>query len=380
MAKRRLAGTVKDQVGRRYEEALVRLLPAPKAKKPGPGVAPKVEATDDGGDFSLDLSDEIRWPEGDYRLEVFHDELIGLAKRQTVKLGAGKIELDPQQNPTGVLLTGIAKNQVSHRAGIIFMIFMFALLGVSIWLYLSLHGDDALRSRISAAPPINRDLSTMVATARSQVAPGQIGPDSLVADSLKSAREIYDGLASSEPGLFGARKQNVISSLFAQADKANAARQVRELEGVLVSLDTALREPSDPFFWSHYPGNMLEVAFWALGATLIRLLFNAGNFLRKRCFHKHAIAHHVSLIVTAPLLAVLIAFVLSLVDINLGLGDRAIQIDLSNVAISILVGAIIGLAPWGAWEFMQDLADTLFRNLSKLVSSDDANASDGEGS
>jgi hypothetical protein len=29
---------------------------------------------------------------------------------------------------------------------------------------------------------------------------------------------------------------------------------------------------------------------------------------------------------------------------------------------------------------MQDLADTLFRNLSKLVSSDDANASGGDGS
>ena len=172
----------------------------------------------------------------------------------------------------------------------------------------------------------------------------------------------------------------MISSLFDQADEANAAEQVDQLTVVLVSLDAALREPSDPFFWSHYPGNMLEVVFWALGATLIRLLFNAGNFLRKRCFHKNAIAHHVSLIVTAPLLAVLIAFVLSLVDINLGLGNRAIQIDLSNVAISILVGAIIGLSPWGAWEFMQDLADTLFRNLSKLVSSDDANASGGEGS
>jgi hypothetical protein len=343
-------------------------------------VAPTVEATDDGGDFSLDLSDEIRWPAGDYRLEVFHDELMGLAKRQTVKLSTGKIELDPQQNPTGVLLTGIAKNQVSHRAGIIFMIFMLALLGISIWFYLSLHGDDALRSRISASPPINRDLSAMVATARSQVDPGQIGPESLVADSLKSAKEIYEGLASSEAGLFDARKQTVISSLFDQADEANAAEQADQLTVVLVSLDAALREPSDPFFWSHYPGNMLEVVFWALGATLIRLLFNAGNFLRKRCFHKNAIAHHVSLIVTAPLLAVLIAFVLSLIDINLGLGDRAVRIDLSNVAISILVGAIIGLSPWGAWEFMQDLADTLFRNLSKLVSSDDANASGGDGS
>jgi len=378
MAERKLAGTVEDQVGRRYEEALVRLSPAPKAEKPGPGVVPEVAPTDDDGDFNLDLSSETRWPEGDYRLEVFHDELMGLARRQTVKLSAGKIELDPQQKPTGVRLTGIAKNQVSHRAGIIFMIFMFALLGISIWLYLSLHADDALRSRISASPPINRDLNAMVATARSQVAPDQIGPESLVADSLTSAKEIYSGLVSAEAGLFDARKQTVISALFAQAEKANAAKQIDQLEGVLVSLDIALRVPSDPFFWSHYPGNLLEVVFWALAATLIRLLFNAGNFLRKRCFHKNAIAHHVSLIVTAPILAVLIAFVLSLVDINLGLGDRAVQIDLSNVAISILVGAIIGLAPWGAWEFMQDLADTLFRNLSKLVSSDDA--SGGEAS
>jgi len=91
--------------------------------------------------------------------------------------------------------------------------------------------------------------------------------------------------------------------------------------------------------------------------------------------HKNAIAHHVSLIVTAPLLAVLIAFVLSLVNISLGLGGRAVSLDLSNVAISILVGAIIGLSPWGAWEFMQDLADALFRKLSSPFSRNDTDPS-----
>jgi len=377
MAERILSGTVEDQISVRYEKALVRLAPDPKAEKPGTGVAPDVEATDDDGDFEFDLSSETRWPEGDYRLEVFHEGLMGLAKPQSVKLSTGKIELEPEQDPSGARLTAVARNQVSHRAGVIFMIFMFVLLGLSIWLYLSLHDNDALRSRISASPPINRDLSAMVETAHSQVALGETGPESLVSESLRSAKEIYDGLASSEAGLFDARKQTVISSLFAQADKANAANEVSGLNGVLVSLDMALREPSDPFFWSHYPGNLLEVVFWALGATLIRLLFNSGNFLRKRCFYKNAIAHHVSLIVTAPILAVLIAFVLSLVDINLGLGDRAVQIDLSNVAISILVGAIIGLAPWGAWKFMQDLADALFNKLSTLFSSSDADVSGG---
>jgi hypothetical protein len=379
MAERRLSGTVEDQVRRRYEDALVRLAPTPKAEQPGPGVKAKIKATDDDGDFDIDLSDETRWPEGDYRLEVFHDELIGLERRQAVMLSAGKIELDPPQKVTAVRLTAIAKNQVSQRSGIIFMAFMFALLGISIWLYLSLHDNDALRSRISASPPVNRDLNAMVATARDQVAPDQVGPGTLVADSLKAAKDIYDALVSSEEGIFDARKQTVISTLFAQAEKANAAKNSAQLKGVLASLDLALREPSDAFFWNHYPGNLLEVVFWALGATLIRLLFNSGNYLRKRCFHKNAIAHHISLIVTAPILAVLIAFVLSLVDINLGLGERAVRIDLSNVAFSILVGAVIGLAPFGAWEFMQDLADALFRNLSKLVSNNDDDASVEEG-
>jgi len=375
MAKRQLEGTVEDQAGRRYEEALVRLLHAPKAKQPGAGVAPEVVPTDDNGGFRLDLSDEIRWPEGDYRLEVFHDELMGLAKRQTVKLSAGKIEFDPQQNPAGVQLTGIAKNQVAHRAGIIFMIFMFGLLGITVWGYLALHQNDALRSRISASPPINQDLSAMLANARDQAVLGPIGPETLVASSLKSTTEIYNGLVSSDAVLFDARKQTVISSLFAQAGAANDAKQVKELEGILVSLDAALREPSDPFFWSHYPGNLLEVVFWALGATLIRLLFNTGNYLRRRRFQKNAIAQHFSLIVTAPLLAVLIAFVLSLVNVSLGLGGRAVSLDLSNVAISILVGAIIGLSPWAAWESMQDLADALFRKLSSPFSRKDTGPS-----
>jgi hypothetical protein len=52
-----------------------------------------------------------------------------------------------------------------------------------------------------------------------------------------------------------------------------------------------------------------------------------------------------------------------------------VSLDLSNVAISILVGAIIGLSPWAAWEFMQDLADALFRKLSALFSKGDSGAS-----
>jgi len=375
MAKRELIGTVQDPNGRRYQDALVRLSPVLKAKQPDPGVAPEVAPTDDNGDFGLDLSDENRWPQGDYRLEVFHDRLMGLAIRQTVKLSGGKIELNPQQSPTRVLLTAIAKNQVSDRAGVVFMIFMFGLLGITIWGYLALHQNDALRSRVSASPPINRDLSAMVENARNQAELGPIGPETLVASSLKSADEIYNGLVSTDAGLFDARKQTVVSSLFVQALVANKAKRVKDLKGVLVSLDAALREPSDPFFWSHYPGNLLEVVFWALGATLIRLIFNAGNYLRRRSFQKDAIAQHFALIVTAPILAVLIAFVLSLVNISLGLGGRAVSLDLSNVAISILVGAIIGLAPWGAWEFMQDLADALFRKLSALFSNSEAGTS-----
>jgi len=52
-----------------------------------------------------------------------------------------------------------------------------------------------------------------------------------------------------------------------------------------------------------------------------------------------------------------------------------VSLDLSNVAISILVGAIIGLSPWGAWEFMQDLADALFRKLSSPFSRNDTDPS-----
>jgi hypothetical protein len=363
MSKRTLAGTVEDRTGRRYEGVLVRLAPASGDTAPTSPVSAAVTTTDDDGDFDFDLSDHQRWPEGQYVIDVFHNELSHPVRRPIVTLGADEITLESGNDPSALRLTAVAGNQVSQGIGLWFMAALIVLLGLSVSVYMHLHHRDDLRPRLSPAPPIDHDLSAMVVATLDHVRQGPLSPTSPAAGSLAATKRVFDDLVAADSTLFDQHKQVVVNTLFDQADQELAAHHEDRLSDVLARLDGALREPSDPFFWQHYPGNLVEVLFWALGATLIRHLFRTGSYLRRRRFYSNAIAQHVALIVSIPILAVLFAFLLSLIQIDLGMGDQAIRLDLSNVAISILVGAIIGLSPWAAWDFLNSLGDRLFRKL-----------------
>jgi hypothetical protein len=65
-------------------------------------------------------------------------------------------------------------------------------------------------------------------------------------------------------------------------------------------------------------------------------------------------------------MAVLIAFVLSFVNIDFKLGESGVSFDLSHVTASIVIAALVGLAPWRASEFLGNLADLFFEKLGRL--------------
>ena len=83
------------------------------------------------------------------------------------------------------------------------------------------------------------------------------------------------------------------------------------------------------------------------------------------CFHRHAIGHHISLIFTIPILALVISFVISLINIDIKVGQIPLPLNLTDVRIAIIVAVLIGLAPWHARDFLGDLADALFKKLGK---------------
>jgi hypothetical protein len=190
--------------------------------------------------------------------------------------------------------------------------------------------------------------------------------EAMVGESLKTARKIFADLQKSLAGLLDADQVAALDGLFAQADAALEAGAVDALDATLDRLLKQIEEERELFLWEDMPGRLLEVMFWALAATLLRLIFNAGNYLYKGSFLKSAIPQHLALLVIIPVVAVLIAFVLTLVSVDLKVGDTALKLDMSNILIAIVVAALIGLAPWRSWNFLHKLADLLFTSLAGL--------------
>ena len=353
---RNLKGTVEDKAGRRYQAATVRL--------EGEKVAPAFASTNSDGDFEFDLSDQERWPSGDYDLMVFHEDLQTPSRPLSVKL-------EGNESPKEQEITLVAKQHVSWEWGIGFLIAMFVALACFLGLYFYLHTDPGFDSWKTSS--FDADLSQMVGVATKQAelladtSTGGGGSATAVVDSIQVAQTMFTDLRKTNENLFSPEKAAVVESLLEQAIEAGETDHAFRLL-TLKELESALIDRS-AFFWSFYPWRLLEVLFWALTATLIRLIFNTGWYLYQRCFYSNAIPHHLALIVTVPILAVLIAFVLSLVRIDIQVSDVELDLDLTNVTISILVGALIGLAPWKAWDFMRDLADIFFQKLRNTISS-----------
>lgn len=357
---RKLEGTVQARrTKKRYEGATVRLEPKEKTGDLK-DVEPDFCDTDDDGDFQLDVSDEKKWPPGEYTLTAFHPDASLGPVEKTIKLEAGKqpafqwIELpDPE---------------ISNRRGVFFFFVLVLALGSLIYGYIYLHWTYH-----DEPTSINEELTSVVELALTQAALTQadeasaLDSSSLVLQTVADAESLFVPLRQ-DTTLFSAARAQRVEGMFGQAQTAIVSGKAPELKTVLENLHEATFRPASPFFWETDPLRLLEIILWALGATLLRLVLRTGNYIKRRTFYKHAILNHLSLVVTVPLLALLIAFVLSLVDVSLSLSDVELKLDMSNVYISIVVASLIGIAPWEAWDFVEALADRLFGALTRLVS------------
>lgn len=378
MSKRKLIGKVADNSGKAQGAAEVWLS--------APGVATAKATTREDGSFAFELGDEF--PAGGYRLEALPTEQA---------LGKGlEVELQEDGPPAPVLVTVQSRGAVSAFAGWAFLLATIAALALVAAVYLDLHGFDAAEVR-SGAPStparskaISADLSSILAIAKEQVgqaarqiedasdltgeelaeATQEALESSMAMDSLAAAEGIFADLVDRRLGTLDASKVAAIEALFAQAKESGEAGDLTAFEAAVGHLETSAREPEEPFFWSERPQILLECLFWALAATLIRLIFRSGYYIYKRRFLATAIAHHLAVAVAVPILALLIGFFLSLVKVSLSLSEAELVLDMSNVYIVILVAALIGFSPWKAWDFMQGLADLLFRKLGEIFKSD----------
>jgi len=108
-------------------------------------------------------------------------------------------------------------------------------------------------------------------------------------------------------------------------------------------------------FWGEDPWKFLEVIFWAMAGILALLILRTGSSLRWGRFYPEVIFLEIAGMVTIPLLALVLVWLLSLVTLELNfVGDTSLVVDLSNPQLLAAVSFLIGSQPWAAWRLLQE--------------------------
>ena len=116
------------------------------------------------------------------------------------------------------------------------------------------------------------------------------------------------------------------------------------------------------FLWGQEPFRFLEVLFWAMAGVFVDKLMSVGYYLRRGTFYREGMLMHISHIVSVPLLAVVVVFILSLVTLNVALaGSNEVTLDLNDPRILVALSFMLGSRPWAMREFLQRTAERVTR-------------------
>ena len=116
------------------------------------------------------------------------------------------------------------------------------------------------------------------------------------------------------------------------------------------------------FLWGEEPFRFLEVLFWGMAGVLVDKLMSIGFYLRRGTFYREGMLMHISHIVSVPLLAVVVVFILSLVTMNVTLaGSNEVTLDLGDPRVLVALSFILGSRPWAMRDFLQRTAERVTR-------------------
>ena len=105
---------------------------------------------------------------------------------------------------------------------------------------------------------------------------------------------------------------------------------------------------SSDFIWSTSPKIYLEILFWALFGTLVRLIFVVHQYLRWNRFFKQGMYQHIALLITVPILTLVFVAVISMAKLTAE--DASVVLDFSDPRIVAGGSFLIALVPWQLWE------------------------------
>jgi hypothetical protein len=312
--------------------------------------------SDKDGNFSIAV-DGLE--PGNYSLTAYHpdaapphDQRIEITVDQNRNVITGK-----KKNVRSFELKLESANNISNVAGVIFLILILLVLVGVATLYWHLH-----RAYPAKSQPLNEQMSRLLEL--SQKKASEKDPNyQLVEGTVNDAKKMFNTLQQTE--MIDENLVKVVETLFYDVISSIQKKEQNDILSALRLLDASLREQPS-YFWQESPLRLLEMLFWAIAATLIRLAMNAGRYLRRRDFYLNAIPHHIGYFFAVPIMAVLLAFVLSFANVEFKLGESGVSLEFSNVIVSIVIAALVGLTPWRASEFLENLADAFFTKIGGI--------------
>ena len=344
----------------------------------------QTKVTDNQGKFSFSnlTEPEVAANQATYKLQlsaVNKDNYYQKPKDLIIDVVKGTKTLDQE-----IIMEN--RGPISNFAGKVFLASLIVgLLGLGVYYYIS-HKPETSKKQ---------DINTELVNTLTQSLVDRITDDSIKVSSFKLEGETIDSLdylfisaeylqlkeAASEL-LDAAQSESSIRSLnernIADIKKAVDKKNKAEIQAALLSSRADIKKiPSflPKWFWTTVPGRYYEILLWALFATLLRLIGNTSYYVSRGIFFRDSIFNKFPLIVTIPLIALLIAFVISFFKISIALGDTEVSLDFSNPFVSIILATLIGLTPWKSWEFMYGLADQFIISLNRWLGLNKASAS-----
>lgn len=270
------------------------------------------------------------------------------------------------------------RGPISNSAGLGFLsVLVIILLAVVGWYY-HLHQEDK--------PEVVKGKNSKIVNTLSESLVDRITADLITIESIdfkaaskKDSNYISNELKQIELGIEELLKVTVLDASIETMIEGNLLNLKTNVdsfdkEGILTALEytkknvVAIPELRPDWFWENYPGLYFEIIFWAFITTLLRLIGNTSYYYSRNNFLRDTIPHKAVLLVTIPLIALLITMIISFFKISIAIGDGdPVTANFSNPYLTIIVAALIGLAPWRSWEFMYGVADLLFNSLKNWL-------------
>jgi len=344
---------VERNTKRRFSGATVQLRPIKDTEDEVIFCRSKIDGT-----FTFDID---RLKAGEYELSAYHPATRAKLYPLIFSISSDKkILVDNKEAALPLKLKLEPQHIISNTAGVLFLLVILCLLVGIAFFYIDLHQTNKPLSPLIFNPVVERldDVKTAIE--------GMEPPD--YTKIKPEVEAIHEHIKSMKDyGLIEKERIKYIEFMFRDIIKIMNTEDIesKNILNQLEYINTLIRQQIS-YFWQESPLRFLEILFWAVAATLIRLAMNAGLYIYRGNFYADAIPKHLGYLIAVPIMAVLIAFVLSFVKIDLNLGESGIILDLSNVTASIVVAALVGLTPWQASDFLGGLADLFFKKLSSM--------------